>query len=500
MIGGGLKRSRTTGRRVGAAAVCAAVAAVVFAGLAWSQPPPDPGPPPLPGLDQEPDPSAPPPALSLSPTSGPPGTTFIATADPPPICRGLYFDAGTAQRIGVTMDTATFVAPTDPTITSVDVSVRCFGGAAAHRTFTIKHPPAELDLIFSPAEGQPGSQATATLQGCAEGVVLRWGNEAIEVSSNGGFTVPTGDPGNVTVTATCASGGYDTADFTVLPAAPPTLELDRSRGSPGSTFRATGHDFACAEGDVELRWDGGYLATTDSGLFDEALKVPGGAHAGQYTVRAACVDDPDIFDEAQFTVEADVVTGPPPAAVMLSLEPNRGTPGDVVTVIGSGFLCDNNSRPIQPDFGGQMIPSVSPDAAGGFQTSFTVPQYATGTVTLRASCADGSVARTASFTVTAGPVIPTTTTPPTTDPLPKNGVMLPFILLVFAAFAIVAVMVYRGLRKARPPIPNARVRVEQRLGDPPDPVLRETPGQSSHAIRVSVHPGSATHTIERGER
>ena len=74
------------------------------------------------------------------------------------------------------------------------------------------------------------------------------------------------------------------------------------------------------------------------------------------------------------------------------------------------------------------------------------------------------------------------------------------VLLVLAAVVIVAALVYRALRRPRPPAPTARVRVEPRPGGPPEVALREATGQGSHAIRLSVHPGSATHTIERGER
>lgn len=488
MTGGGPRGSRDTWARVGAPIACVAFTAFLSAGLAWAEPPP-------PGFDQEV------PTLTLSPPSGPPGTTFTATATPPTVCRGLYFDAGPAQRIGVTMDTATFVAPTDPAILSVDVSVRCYGGAPAQRTFNIEHPQAELELIFSPSEGQPGSHATATLQGCTDEVVLRWGNQAIVVAPSGEFTVPAGDPGTLAVTATCGSAGDDTAEFTVLPAAAPTLELDISRGSPGSTFRAIGHDFGCGAEGVELRWDGSYPTTTDSGSFDEALIVPDDAQAGQYTVSATCVDDPDIVDEAQFTVTETVITGTQATVATVALDPAHGAAGDLVTVTGAGFLCDNNSRPVQLDFGGHTIPSVSSDGAGGFRTTFTVPVDATaGTVTLRASCADGSVARTASFTVIASPETPATTTSSEEDPPPDGSVIVFIVVLVLAAVVIVAALVYRALHRPRSPAPTARVRVEPRPGGPPEVALRETSGQSSHAIRLSVHPGSATHTIERGEQ
>lgn len=494
MTRGGLRGSRDTRAPVGAAIVCAAVA-FLFAGPAWAQPlPAEPDPPaPPPGLDQEV------PTLTLSPPSGPPGTTFTATATPPTVCRGLYFDADPAQRIGVTMDTATFVAPTDPAILSVDVSVRCYGGAPAQRTFNIDHPQAELELIFSPSEGRPGSRATATLQGCTDEIALRWGNQTIVLAPNREFTVPAGGPGTLTVTATCGSGGYDTADFTVLPAAAPTLELDSSRGPPGSTTRAIGHDFACGDGGVELFWDGSYLTTTNSGSFDEPFAVPGDAQAGQYTVRAVCANNSDIVDEAQFSVTETVVTGTG-ATATVALDPTRGAAGGGVTVTGAGFLCNNDSQPVQLDFGGRTLPAVSADSTGAFRATFAVPQDATGTVTLRASCTDGSITRTASFTVIAGPVTPTTTTPPMQDPPPDNWAIVLIVLLVLAAVVIVAALVYRALRKPRPPVPNPRVHVEQRLGAPPDVVLRETTGQSSHAIRLSVHPGSVTHTIERGER
>lgn len=493
MAGGGRKKSRNAQVRVGSAALCAAVATILSGGLAWGQPPPGPGPPPPPGLDQEIV------DLSLSPSSGPAGTPFIATATSH--CVELRFDAGGAEKVSEFRNIATFIAPTNPDITTVDVSVQCANGEPVHRTFTIEHPPAELDLIFSPDEGSPGSQATATLQGCADDTfVLRWGNSAIEVPAGGEFTVPAGEPGTRTVTATCGSAGHDAAEFTVLDAVSPTLTLDISRGPPGSTFSAIGDGFACGSGGVELRWDGSYPASANSGSFEVTLNVPADAQDRQYTVQAACVEDPNIADEAPFTVTGNVVTRPPPAATV-ALNPQSGAPGDEVSVTGTQFLCDNDSRQIQLTFGARMLPDISADATGAFRTSFIVPPDAAGTVTLRAACDDGSIAPTASFTVT-GSVTPTTTTSAGEDDQrpPDDSLAVLIILLVLVAAAIVVVMIYRVWPKPRPPAPNARVRVQQRAGGPPDVVLREPAGHGSHAIRLSVNAGSTTHTIERGER
>jgi hypothetical protein len=494
MTGGGPNGSRNTLGRVGAAVACATAAAILSGGLAWADPgTPVPGPPPpAPGLDQEA------PTLSLSQTSGPPGTTFTATATGSD-CASAQLYANNAESVTVNGNVATVTAPADPIADTVEVVATC-SHVTLQRTFTIEHPQAELDLSFSPSEGQPGSQATATLYGCTDEVLLRWGNDVIEVPPSGEFTVPASDPGTLTVTATCGSAGNDTADFTVLPAAAPSLELGSSRGPPGTTFRAIGSDFACGDGDVELYWDGRLLTTADSGSFNEPVTVPGDARAGQYTVRATCANNPDIVDDAQFSVTETVVTGTPSDAATVVLDPIRGSAGQRVTVIGSGFLCDNDSQPVQLDFGGRTLPAVSADSAGAFRTTFAVPQNATGTVALRASCADGSVTETASFTVIASPVTPTTTTPPIPDPPPNDGVVVFIVLLVLVAVVIVAALVYRALRRPRPPAPTARVRVEPRPGGPPEVALREATGQGSHAIRLSVHPGSATHTIERGER
>ncbi len=494
MTGGGPNGSRNTRGRVGAAVACATAAAILSGALAWADPgTPVPGqPPPPPGLDQEP------PTLSLSQTSGPPGTTFTATATGSD-CASAQLYTDNAESVTVNGNVATVTAPADPIAKTVEVVATC-SHVTLQRTFTIEHPPAELELIFSPSQGQPGSQATATLHGCTDEVVLRWGNQAIVVSPSGEFTVPAGDPGTRTVTATCGSAGDDTADFTVLPAAAPTLELDSSRGPAGSTIHAIGDDFACGDGGVELYWDGSYLTTTDSASFDEPFAVPGDAQAGQYTVRATCANNPDIVDEAQFSVTETVITGTPATVATVALDPAHGAAGDLVIVTGAGFFCDNDSREVQLDFGGRTLQAVSADDAGGFRTTFTVPENATGTVALRASCADGSVTRTASFTVNASPVTPTTTTRPTTDPPPDGSVIVFIVLLVLAAVVIVAALVYRALRGPRPPAPTARVRVEPCPGGPPEIALREATAQGSHAIRLSVHPGSATHTIERDER
>ncbi len=494
MAGGGRKKSRSTGVRAAAVAVCAVVAAIVCGGPAWAQPPSDTSTEPLP-----------PPsvaqvfALTLSPPSGPPGTMFNAIATSH--CVDLRFDAGNAERIGTSLNTATFVAPTDRDTTTVDVSVQCAGGELVYRTFIIEHPPAELDLVFSPDQGSPGNRATATLQGCADDeFVLRWGNSTIEVPAGGEFIVPAGEPGTRTVTATCGSTGDDAAEFTVLDAVAPTLTLDAPQGEPGSTFRAVGKDFVCGSGDVEVRWDGAYPTATNSGSFEVTLTVPADAQARRYTVRAACLDEPDIAAEEPFTVAETVVPRPPPAA-NVALDPSGGAPGDEVSVTGTQFLCDNDSRQIQLTFGAHMLPDVSADATGAFRTTFTVPQDAAGTVTLRAACDDSSIVQTASFTV-EGPVIPTATTvaEEAEQQQSDDGLAVLVILLVLTAAVIVVVMVYRGLRKPRPPAPNARVRLKQRAGDPSDVVLREKAGHGSHAIRLSVTAGAATHTIERGER
>ncbi len=156
--------------------------------------------------------------------------------------------------------------------------------------------------------------------------------------------MPASDPGTRTITATCGSAGDDTADSRFFPLLLPhwnsTAAVVRRIDCPCNR-----HDFGCRDGGVELYWDGSYLTTTDSGSFDEALTVPGDAQAGQYTVRATCVDDPDIVEDAQFTVKADVMTGPrlPRSRSRWIRAAGRGRRRDSDRC---RLLCDNNSRQV----------------------------------------------------------------------------------------------------------------------------------------------------------
>lgn len=402
-----------------------------------------------------------------------------------------------------TATTATFVVPQKANPATYAITASCNGVTAAPAPFTVTRAPIVIDLGLSVTEGRPGTAVTATVTGCPDELqpaVLDWDGEPLDGS--GTFTVPaTASPGPHAVTATCDTA-RDSAEFVVTAVPQPSLTLSSDRGAPGSEFTAIGSGFDCRAGGVDIHWDEVLATAAPAGAFGVPLTVPTGAAPREYTVRAACTDDPDVADTASFTVTgavtSQVTTTEPrvlPQNPTLTLTPASAGRGEGVTVTGGGFLCYNNSQLVTLAWDdGETLPDARTDASGSFQSRFTVPVGAgAGTRTLRASCADGAATQTASFTVVASPVTPTPT-PPGTDPPPEDGSAF-WLLVLILAVAIMAVWAYRRWRTPRAHPPNPRVHVESHLGGPPAVALRETPGQRSFALRLQVHAGAGNHTI-----
>jgi hypothetical protein len=455
-------------------------------------------------------PSAPSPQLSVSvfPSEGVPGTAFEAIATPvgfPDECVVSFsWEYGTPQSSSTT--SATFVVPQQANAATYPVTASCNEVTAPPATFTVTRPPVEIQLTLSVTEGRPGTPVGVTISGCPEELqpaVLDWEGEYLDNSDT--FTVPVdASPGPHSITATCGSA-RDTAEFAVTAVPQPSLTLGSDRGEPGSGFTATGSGFDCGSGDVEIRWDDAVVTSAPAGVFDVPLTVPADATPRGYTVRAACTDDPDIADNASFTVTqvitTDVTTTVPPVVpqdptpATLTLAPSSAGRGDTVTVTGQDFLCDNNSGMVTLVWdNGDTLPDASADSSGVFQAGFLVPPDAdAGRRTLRASCAEGAATATASFSIVAGPVTPTTS-PPIADPPPEGGFAFWVLVLIIVA-VMVAVLAFRRWRKSPPPAPNPRVHVEPHVGGPPTVALHETPGQRSFAIRLQIHAEAGRHTI-----
>ncbi|WP_285032266.1 hypothetical protein [Mycolicibacterium sp. lyk4-40-TYG-92] len=464
----------------------------------------------LPPLIAGPAPAADSATLALSPSHGGAGTQVTATITGFDYCLDsphLLWDGGPLPA----GSGLTFTVPDGPAGTHrVTAVCRLLDGArtVAPASFTIDVTE-KPTLTLDPGKGPAGSQVTATPKGfgrCLEAPHLQWDDQSLAAKvvdpaiGSLAFTVPDGPATAHTVTAVCGSlrklPVAASASFTVVETPKPTLTLSTPKGTAGSQLTATGTGFACPDsGDVLLFWDGDRSPSTKASpfTFRVPFTVPATASAGEYTVLAACADDPDVAASQQFTV-ASPVTNQGTAAASISLDPTQGHEGDAVHVVGWQFTCADHEGTVALSWDG--APSrfeVAVDGNGHFATWFAVPSdAAVGSHTVRASCRDESAWDTGDFAiVTVGlPVPPPATTPPVPPPPivppPPPHKWWPLVLVAAAiAVLLLAAAVHVGRRALRTP----QVRVITRLGGPAAVTLRQTPaaGDATYAVRVAVH-------------
>ena len=250
---------------------------------------------------------------------------------------------------------------------SVDKTVNIYGtGFTANNPYTITF-----------AYGSPFSQRVG------HGVVSD--NGEIPLTS---FTVP-GIPGGA-YTIRVESFG-DTAEhvsrvFLIVP----DIDLDQSYGPVGNRITVDGTGFA-ADKNIIIYFEDEALAsaqTDETGRFtDASLMVPESGR-GSHTVRA--VDELNNYAEDSYSTRES-----------LTISTTSGTPGDEVSVDGTGFRSD---RPITITFNGEVVSSISPEPRsndrGSFTDVFTVPPVQNGTYEVEVS--DGANKAVVNFTVVSG--------------------------------------------------------------------------------------------------
>ena len=149
-----------------------------------------------------------------------------------------------------------FPVPAGASAGEHQVTVFC-GNARLPATFTVTAPQNPA-LALTPAQGGPGTQATATPTGfgACRAMSFQWDGRPLPTSPVGSdslvvnFAVPKdASAGDHKVTATCGNTSAPTT-FTVVPAPKPTLTLDTGHGPGGSHLTASGTGFACGDGNV----------------------------------------------------------------------------------------------------------------------------------------------------------------------------------------------------------------------------------------------------------
>jgi hypothetical protein len=362
------------------------------------------------------------PSATLSPNSGPTGTSVTVT--------GSNFASNSAITItyngtqvtttpaSITSDasggfTATFAVPPS-TAGSHAVSIRD-GTNTSTRTFTVA--PA---LNPSPTSGPVGTRVTVNGTGFAansaiaasyDGSAIATNPSTITSDSRGGFsatiTIPSSTAGAHPIDVTDGSKNNATTSFTVTR----SIALNPTSGNVDAQVTVNGKGFR-ASAAITVSFAGVQVSTTPatimtdlSGNFTATFRVPSAA-SGAHAVTAT--------GSLGNTASADFTVTPSTA-----LSPTSGPAGAQVTVNGTGFAA-NSAVAIAYDGTLQTTnPSnVTTSAAGSFSAIFSVPlPSTTGAHTVRT--ASGSANVNATFTVTAS-AIPSITLSPTSGAIGTN--------------------------------------------------------------------------------
>lgn len=352
--------------------------------------------------------------LTVSPTSGPPGTSVTVTGSgfPPGTFVDLLFDSSaqtnaTASSSGAF--TKSMTIPSSATVGPHKIKAS-FGTSEIPETpFTVTSSTPTITL--SPISGPPGSSVTVSGSNfpVSTSITVKFDSNTIATipstltSSTSGtfsasFTVPSGSsPGSHTVTAT---GGTSTATATFTVGG--TVTISPTTGIIGTTITVSGSGFGATK-TITIKFDSttvttnpATVTTTASGLFSSVtFAVPSGVSAGSHAVSAT---DGTLTGSATFTAN--------PSAT-ITLTPTSGGVSTSVSISGSGFTASSS---ITVKFDANTIAttpsSITASSSGAFSAAITIPSTAAvGSHTITAT---DSAAKTASASFSV--IIPATLT------------------------------------------------------------------------------------------
>ncbi|NUL48331.1 choice-of-anchor G family protein [Cellulosimicrobium funkei] len=255
------------------------------------------------------------------------------------------------------------------------------------------------DLSVSPGTVAPGEDVTVDGSGYPEnaevdvqlldpaGEVVPGTETTVTTDENGDFTttitVPEGtEPGDYDVVA---EGGdvSETAPLEVQDAAeagPADLSVSPGTVESGDEVTVDGSGFPPnTEVEVQLLDPEGNLVpgtettvtTDENGDFTTTITVPEGTEPGDYDVVA---EAGDVTETAPLEVQDAAEIGP----AELSVSPGTVTPGEDVTVDGSGYPPNAEVEVHLLDPAGEVVPgtetTVTTDENGDFTTTITVPE------------------------------------------------------------------------------------------------------------------------------
>ncbi len=360
------------------------------------------------------------PSLSISPASGPPGTSVTVT--------GSGFAAGETG-ITITFDgspvasgisanslgnwSGTFIVPAS---SSGAHSVSAYGpitlaGFVPSVTFTV---PNRI-LAINPRSGPPGTVVTVTGSGFGTyetGITITFDGSpvasAISANSQGNwsgtFTVPASPSGAHSVSAygsITPAGSIPGITFVVNP----TIAVSPTNRPPGSSVTVTGSGFGAGETGITITFDGNPVA---SGISANSL----GNWSGTFTVPASPSGPHSVSAYGSVTLAGSLPGVTFVVNPTIAVSPTSGPPGSPVTVTGSGFGAGETGITITFD-GNPVASGISANSLGNWSGTFTVPASPSGSHSVSAY---GSVTLAGSLPGVTFVVNPTIAVSPTSGP------------------------------------------------------------------------------------
>ena len=350
------------------------------------------------------------PSISLSPTSGVPGTTVTVRGysfDPEEEFIIYYYHTSTGRTKVVTDETdedgdfrVTFTIP--ESYKGVH-KVRVYIGNTleAEGEFTVKP-----GLTVSPEEGPVGTTVTVKGVGFAENekdIELRYYldgaykvvEDDIKANEKGSwqisFKVPASSSGSHKIDAKgddSTLGEVEDASFKVVPG----IAINKSSGSAGESITLTGSGFAANESNIKVMFDGTVVVSgiraDENGAWETTFSLPE-MPKGRYTVSA----------EGSKTAKKDIKEVAFEVKASLILSPTEGHVGSTISVSGSGFAAGKN---VVVKYDAVQVATTTTDEKGSFSVSFPAPRSRHGSHQVTAEDAMGNQ-MTASFTMESQP-------------------------------------------------------------------------------------------------
>ena len=336
------------------------------------------------------------PSITLSPTSGSPGTGVTVEGTNFESYRGdsisVFFDDRKIETLVVPdsgIFTVDFYVPDDAKPGRFYITVRDEQGnlLGNRRLFTVQ----EIEIELHPRDGAVGTRVTINGQGFYAGEVVAFyyngtsvGTEMAGPTGEVSYTlaIPNSTAGNHLISVEDVLGNSAKANFKVIS----FVALSPSSGTMGDGVTVSGNGFG-GKSDVIIYFDKAEVATgrTDKdGSFEVTFNVPV-TPPGTYGVE---IEDSDgNTGRAEFTVGAGV-----------SLSQSAGNVGTTVTISGIGFMV-NGIVIIKYD--DTEVATVGTGGNGDFSVIFDVPASIGGNHTITASD-DANIAK-CIFTVESEP-------------------------------------------------------------------------------------------------